>query len=97
MDLRLRFAEAHKRIEAARVSMRQCAAFRIHQAQRRLEPLAAQLGQLSPLKILDRGYAIVQDERGHALKSAEETRVDATLQVRLSKGRLQTRVTGIEP
>jgi exodeoxyribonuclease VII large subunit len=97
MDLRLRFAETRRRTEAARVRLRQAAVARLTQAQRRLDPLTAQLRQLSPLRVLDRGYAIVQDERGRVIKSAEETRIDAYLDVRLAAGRLKTRVTESKP
>jgi exodeoxyribonuclease VII large subunit len=95
MDLRLRFTAAHRRLEAGCAALRQSAASHLTRAQRRLEPLAAQLAQLSPLRVLDRGYAIVQDASGHVLKDASETRPAAVLDVRLAKGRLRTRVTEI--
>jgi len=84
-------------LESAEASSRQAIALILAQARRRLEPLAAQLRQLSPLRVLDRGYAIVQDASGHVLKDATETKPQADLTVRLSKGRLEVLVKRTSP
>jgi exodeoxyribonuclease VII large subunit len=97
MDLRLRFAAAQRRVEAAQTSAFRSVASRLAAAHRKLGPLASKLEQLSPLKVLERGYAIVQDESGHVLKTVAETSQDAPLQVRLAKGQLKARVTEISP
>ncbi|HEV2448744.1 MAG TPA: exodeoxyribonuclease VII large subunit, partial [Candidatus Sulfopaludibacter sp.] len=55
------------------------------------EKLAAQLAQLSPLRILDRGYAIVSNEKG-ILKDPAEAPPGSTIQVRLAKGELEAAV-----
>jgi len=96
-DLRLRLAGGRRRLESAEASSRQAIALILAQARRRLEPLAAQLRQLSPLRVLDRGYAIVQDASGHVLKDATETKPQADLTVRLSKGRLEVLVKRTSP
>jgi exodeoxyribonuclease VII large subunit len=62
-------------------------------ARRRYEPLAAELNQLSPLRVLDRGYAIVQDEQGRILKDAADAPPPSAIAVRLARGRLKARVT----
>ena len=64
MDLRLRLSRSRQRLEIAIQKAAQ--SIRMHQARyrARFDPLAVHLAQLSPLRILDRGYAIVQDEEG---------------------------------
>ena len=60
-----------------------------------LGPLEAHLAQLSPLKILERGYAIVtrDDEReGKLVKSPEDAPAGTDVRVRLAKGELRGRV-----
>jgi exodeoxyribonuclease VII large subunit len=52
---------------------------------------------LSPLKILDRGYAIVTDSAGSVIKDAAQAPVGSDIAVRLARGRLGARVTGAEP
>jgi exodeoxyribonuclease VII large subunit len=61
-------------------------------ARARLNSLSAQLNHLSPLQVLQRGYAIVQDSAGHVIKDADETRAGEDLRVRLAKGTLDVRV-----
>jgi exodeoxyribonuclease VII large subunit len=61
-----------------------------------LEPLTGQLVQLSPMKILERGYAIVRDADGHVVKDAESVVIGTELQVLLARGRLRTEVKGKE-
>ena len=51
------------------------------------EQLAAKLGQLSPLRILERGYAIVSNEAG-IVKDAASAPPGSRIHVRLAKGEL---------
>ena len=55
------------------------------------ERLAAKLSQLSPLHILERGYAIVSNESG-ILKDASAAPPGDRIQVRLAKGTLEAEV-----
>ncbi len=57
----------------------------------------ASLSALSPLAVLARGYSIVQDAEGVALREAGQTEVGARIGVRLHRGRLQARVEAVEP
>jgi exodeoxyribonuclease VII large subunit len=91
LDLRLRFANARRRLEAAQRALAQLARLRVTKAGGRLDPLIAHLTQLSPLKILDRGYAIVQNEQGHVVKQPSEAPPDSMLEIRLAQGRLKAR------
>jgi exodeoxyribonuclease VII large subunit len=91
LDLRLRFANVRRRLEAAQRTLAQLVRLRITRAHGRLNPLTAHLTQLSPLKILDRGYAIVQNELGLVVKQAAEAPPDSTLDIRLAQGRIKAR------
>lgn len=86
-DVRPRLAADRRRMEAARTAALQTMQSRLVRRRGRLEQLRAKLEQLSPLKILDRGYAIVSNERG-ILKDAAEAPAGSTLRVRLAKGEL---------
>jgi len=91
LDLRLRFANARRRLEAAQRAVAQLVRLRITKAYGRLNPLSAHLTQLSPLKILERGYAIVQNEQGRVVKQAGDAPPDSTLEIRLAQGRIKAR------
>ena len=47
---------------------------------------------VSPLATLARGYSILLDERGQAIRSAEQTHNGQRLTARLNEGELQVRV-----
>jgi exodeoxyribonuclease VII large subunit len=58
----------------------------------RIERAYAHMEQLSPLAVLARGYAIVENASGHVIRSASETAVGEALRVRLSEGGLRVTV-----
>ncbi|QTS85413.1 exodeoxyribonuclease VII large subunit [Ectopseudomonas khazarica] len=58
----------------------------------RLGALAGQLQIVSPLATLGRGYSILLDERGQAVRSAVQTQPGQRLKARLSEGELDVRV-----
>jgi exodeoxyribonuclease VII large subunit len=62
-----------------------------------LDPLQAQLEQLSPKKILERGYAIVKDSSGNALRRAADTSAGETITVQLGIGHLEADVKKVIP
>jgi exodeoxyribonuclease VII large subunit len=92
-DLRLRFADARRRIEAAKTAMEHRMRLRLTRSRGRLDPLVAHLTQLSPLKILDRGYAIVTNHQGEIVKSAGQAPERTKVGIRLAQGRLIAEVT----
>ena len=49
---------------------------------------AAKLDTLSPLKVLARGYSVVQNQAGQTVLSAEEDSVGETVKIQLNRGRL---------
>ena len=56
-----------------------------------LDQLEAKLSQLSPLRILERGYAIVMNERG-IVKDAASAPPGSAIHVRLATGALDATV-----
>lgn len=55
--------------------------------------LGEKLDALSPLKVLVRGYAVVQKPDGSSIQNTAQTHVGEEITVRLSQGRLKARVT----
>ena len=92
LDLRLRFAAARRRLEAGEAAIVQLIRLHLTRGHGRLDPLVAHLTQLSPLKILDRGYAIVSNESGGIVKQASDAPVDSEIGIRLAQGQLAARV-----
>lgn len=58
-----------------------------------LQALERQLASLSPLAVLNRGYALVYNEAGTLLKSATDTSSGQLLFTRLARGTVESRVT----
>ncbi len=56
-----------------------------------LNALAGRLAALSPLNVLERGYAVVTDESGRVLHEARQVRKDQRLQIRLARGSIVAR------
>jgi exodeoxyribonuclease VII large subunit len=90
-DMRPRLAADRRRMEGAHNAAVQCMGTRLLKRRSRLEQLNAKLGQLSPLRILDRGYAIVSNQDGIVTDPAQAPPQSA-IQVRVAKGLLDARV-----
>ncbi len=60
-----------------------------------LEKLYKSIKILNPLSILDRGYAIVTNDKGVALKSSKQVNNGEKLKARLSKGSIEVKVNKI--
>jgi len=66
--------------------------------QEKLGALTGRLDALSPLGVLNRGYAIVMHgESGAAVRCAEDVAPGDPLHIRLKQGHLQARVTEVKP
>ena len=63
----------------------------------RLDPLAAKLDQLSPRRILERGYAIVFDAAGNVMRNAAQVSAGQAVTAQLAEGRLMARVEKVIP
>lgn len=62
----------------------------------RLDALAAQLELLNPQRTLERGYAIVSNAQGQALRSPGQIKARTALTVRLAEGSAQVRVSSVQ-
>ena len=91
VDLRLRFAEAQHRLEVMRNQTIRLVTLQLTNGQSRYRPISAQLSQLSPLKVLERGYAIVQTVEGKLVKSPGDVALGAELTVRLAEGEISVK------
>jgi exodeoxyribonuclease VII large subunit len=91
LDVRLQFAAAHRRIESAEGKILQSIRLRVIGARGKLSFLDGHLVQLSPLKILERGYAIVEND-GKIVKAPEDAPKDSEVNIRIARGKLRGRI-----
>jgi exodeoxyribonuclease VII large subunit len=69
----------------------------VEHARFHLSSAAGRLDAVSPLRVLERGYAVVFNQRnGRALVDAADAEVGDDLDIRLSRGRLRARTTARE-
>jgi exodeoxyribonuclease VII large subunit len=66
----------------------------VRRGRERLQLLERTLQAVSPLATLERGYAIVQNERGEILRDAAVAPAGTLIEARLAKGRLRAKVQG---
>jgi exodeoxyribonuclease VII large subunit len=92
-DPRARLSEGRRRLEAADRRLSEAIRARTAVLNRRFAPLAAELKQLSPLRVLERGYAIATDEQGAVLRDPAQTGEGREIGVRLARGDVRARVT----
>jgi exodeoxyribonuclease VII large subunit len=95
-QLRARFSEARVRFESAYTGCNIAIENQVEEARNRLGLAAASLDALSPLAVLQRGYAIAQSEDGRLLRDTKLVSVGDSIKVRLAAGRITARVEGIE-
>ena len=86
-DARPRLAASRRRLEAAETAAAQTMRLALARRRSALDQCAAKLSQLSPLRILERGYAIVSNQRG-IVKEATAAPAGSGIHVRLAKGEL---------
>jgi exodeoxyribonuclease VII large subunit len=95
-ELQIRLATARTRFATAESSNRAAIEEHLDGARRRLVLAAASLDAMSPLAVLQRGYAIAEDERGRLLRDARDVSVGDQVRVRLAKGGIKARVEQVE-
>ena len=91
--MRLGLEVHHVRFELALDALGEAMRGRLAATNRRFSPLAAGLKQLSPLRVLERGYAIATDEEGSVLRDPAQTGEGREIGVRLARGNIRARVT----
>lgn len=65
----------------------------LEQRRQRFGVLTARLGELSPLRVLSRGYALAVDEAGRAVRAWDQVQVGDGLRLRVAEGELDCAVT----
>jgi exodeoxyribonuclease VII large subunit len=94
--LQTRLANLNMRLESASNGCTGLMDTHLEVARNRLGLAATSLDALSPLAVLQRGYAIAQDKAGHLLRDAQSLSMGDPVTVRLAKGRFDARVERTE-
>jgi exodeoxyribonuclease VII large subunit len=91
LDIRPRLAADRRRMEQAQTAITQKMRTMLARRRATLDELTAHLTQLSPLRILERGYAIVYKDSA-IVKEPEQAPAGSQIQVRLANGTLDATV-----
>jgi exodeoxyribonuclease VII large subunit len=92
-DLRLVLSGMRKELESRTASLAAVMRNVLLQHRVRTERLQTALESLSPLAILDRGYALVFDSNGELLKDAHSVKVGDEISARVAHGQIHATVT----
>ena len=95
-DARRRLLAIRQQLEAQVANLAAATRARLQQCRGALDRRTASLEALSPVAILNRGYALVFDAKGQLVKDAAQLDVGDELSARLARGRVRGRVTGTE-
>jgi exodeoxyribonuclease VII large subunit len=95
-DARRRLAVVRQRLEAQVANLAAATHTRLLERRGALDRVTASLEALSPVAILNRGYALVFDAKGRLVKDAARLKAGDELLARLARGRVRARVTGTE-
>ncbi len=95
-DLRRRFVSMKKELQGLASQLPRAIRTRLFAHRAHLEQVSARLEGLSPLRILERGYAVVFDAAGKPISDAAATKVGDSLSIRLAKGELGAEVTQVK-
>ncbi len=96
-DLRLVLSGTRKELESWTAALAAVMRNVLLQHRVRSERLQTALQSLSPLAILDRGYALVFDSAGKLLKDASQVLIGDTVSARLARGQIDASVTKKQP
>ena len=91
-DFRAKIAALRLRLERNEADLGIRAERLLRSGRERLSRLALQLEERSPLKVLERGYAIATDASGAVLRDAAQVRIGDSVLLQLHRGRLSTEV-----
>jgi exodeoxyribonuclease VII large subunit len=94
MQLRSVLTAGRERFGSLKKSHEATMTARIDNAKRELALRASSLDAMSPLKVLERGYAIAHDEHGRVMREASAVSIGDELRLRLWKGSVDCRVEG---
>jgi len=94
-DPRQHLAQAQQRLQACRARLDRSQDRQLHTLRSRLSALDARLHSLSPLAVLDRGYALVLNAEGVLIRSANQIAAGDRLVTRLADGEFGSRVESV--
>ena len=95
-DARRRLAAVRQRLQAQVANLAAATHTRLLESRGALDRRTASLEALSPVAILNRGYALVFDGKGRLLKDAARLKAGDEVSARLARGRVRARVTATE-
>ncbi|MGA6985128.1 MAG: exodeoxyribonuclease VII large subunit [Terriglobales bacterium] len=95
-DARRRLAAVRQRLEAQVANLAAATHTRLLESRGALDRQTASLEALSPVAILNRGYALVFDAKGELVKDAARLQAGDEVSARLARGRVRARVTATE-
>jgi exodeoxyribonuclease VII large subunit len=95
-DFRMKIAAVRLRLDRLQLELAARSDRSLRHKRERLDRLRLQLHERSPLRVLERGYAIATDSTGKILRSSAEVAVGDAVNLRLHQGRLTTSVTSKE-
>jgi exodeoxyribonuclease VII large subunit len=91
-DFRMKIAALRLHLEKRSTELGGRAERLLRAKRERLDRLRLQLEERSPLRVLERGYAIATDAAGHVLRDAAQVAAGDTVNIQLLRGRLTTEV-----
>jgi exodeoxyribonuclease VII large subunit len=95
-DARRRLAAVKQQLDAQISNLASAARTRLLESRGILERRIASLEALSPVAILNRGYALMFDAEGRLLKDASTVKAGDEVSARLARGRIRARVTAAQ-
>ena len=95
-DARQRLVAIHQRLDSQTASLASAAHARLLAGRATLDRRTAALEALSPIAILNRGYALVFDANGQLVKDAERLKPGDDISARLARGQVRARVNSVE-
>src|SRR6202795_93000 len=95
-DARRRLAAIRQQLQAQVANLAAATRTRLLESRGALDRRTASLEALSPVAILNRGYALVFDAKGRLVKDAARLKAGDELSARLARGRIRARVTATE-
>lgn len=95
-DVAVRTGVARERLDAIDARMARAQHEHLRACRERATSLSRQLTALSPLAVLNRGYALVYDENGALIKTTLNIADGQSIVTRLARGRIRSRVSQVE-
>ena len=95
-DARRRLAAVRQQLDAQLANLAAATHTRLLESRGTLERWTASLEALSPVAILNRGYALVFDSEGCLVKDASQVQAGDEVTARLARGQVRSRVTATD-